>query len=289
MALVATPPTAERLRVSMLARGVMMALVASRGSASRAAVASANQAAVQGLEPQALWGHFAAISTIPRPSGHEAAVLNYIRSVAEAKELSWSQDAAGNLLVKAPGRGMGVTAPPVIVQNHVDMVTEKHTWVSHDFTRDPIALVLSADGQWLGADGTTLGADNGIGVAAALALLDEPDATPLPPLELLFTVDEETGLTGAKDLDPVALGISGKTMLNLDTEEWGNLYIGCAGGGDASMTIPIKRAAMEGDTTVVVIGASGLRGGHSGINIGEGRANAGACARWTPPSRPRAV
>lgn len=172
-------------------------------------------AAVEGLEPQGLWNHFAQLSAIPRASKNEERVLAHLKAMASAKGLDWSQDSAGNLLVKAPGRGFGKSAPTVVIQGHIDMVTEKTSSKNHDFLTDPITLIRSDDGRWLGADGTTLGADNGIGVAAACALLDEPDSTPLPPLELLFTVDEETGLTGAKALDAAALGITARTMINL--------------------------------------------------------------------------
>lgn len=230
---------------------------------------------VEGLEPRRLWSHFAAISAIPRASKHEAAVLEHIKTIAAEKGLTWKQDAAGNMVVRSPGRGSGLNAPPVIIQGHVDIVTEKNTDTSHDFLTDPIQLRLSDDGAWLGATGTTLGADNGIGVAAALALLDEPEGTPLPPLELLFTVEEETGLHGARKLDARALGLSARTLLNLDTEEWGALYCGCAGGGDAKLYLPGARlAAAPPGSAVHTLSVRGLLGGHSGINIAEGRCNA---------------
>lgn len=151
-------------------------------------------------------------------SKREGEILALIKGLAAERNLPYKQDAAGNLLLKAPGRGAGVGAPPVCIQGHVDMVTEKNSATVHDFATDPITLRRSADGKWISADETTLGADNGIGVAAGLALLDEPDPIDLPPLELLFTVDEETGLNGAKALDAAALGITAKTLLNLDTE-----------------------------------------------------------------------
>ena len=253
------------------------------------AVPAENTQAIQGLEPAALWKHFAILSSIPRPSKQETAVLEYIRSVAAQYKLNVQQDAVGNLVIHVPGVGQGVDAPAVIIQGHVDMVTEKNTATVHDFTKDPILLETvskkASEGSetWLTAKGTTLGADNGIGVAAALALLEESmsnteSALNLPPLELLFTVDEETGLTGATQLDAAALGLTGKTMLNLDTEEWGELYVGCAGGGESVLTLDVTRE--EATTTdketlaLVELRVEGLLGGHSGINIHEGRANA---------------
>lgn len=207
-------------------------------------------------------------------SKREGEVLALIKGLAAERGLPVSQDAAGNLLVKAPGRGVGVGAPPVCIQGHVDMVTEKNQATAHDFATDPICLRVSADGAWLTATGTTLGADNGIGVSAGLALLDEPEGVDLPPLELLFTVDEETGLNGAKALDAAALGVEARTLLNLDTEEWGSIYIGCAGGGDAKLAVPLQRAPAGGEGALLELRVEGLLGGHSGICIGDGRANA---------------
>jgi dipeptidase D len=167
------------------------------------------------------------------------------------------------------------------------MVTSKNADAAHDFDRDPIKmrrLNVAGEGRtWIGATGTTLGADNGLGVAAALALL-EGGGRPSPPIQALFTVDEETGLNGAAKLDAAALGLTGKTMLNLDMEEWPNLYIGCAGGGDSTITIPLSRASSSEyeNRDLVEIRVDGLMGGHSGLNIHEDRANAILlCARAT--------
>lgn len=180
-------------------------------------------------------------------------------------------DAVGNLAVFRPGSGGGERAPAVCVQGHIDMVTEADR--DFDFERTPLSVVR--EGDWVTAEGTTLGADNGIGVAAALALLDSAADAPLPPLEALFTVDEETGLTGAFGLDAKALGITAKKMLNLDTEEWGSLYVGCAGGGDSILTLPVEREACAmGAPRALEVRVSGCLGGHSGLNIGEDRANA---------------
>jgi len=223
-------------------------------------------------------------------------VLAWLKSFAEARSLPWQQDAVGNIVIRRPGSGGGEAAPPIILQGHVDMVCEKNEGTPHDFTADPIRLVMHADG-WLRAAGTTLGADNGIGVAAALAVLDTPRdsaARPLPPIEALFTVDEETGLTGAFGLDGAML--AGRTLINLDTEDWGDLFIGCAGGGDSKITLPVEseggsgRAAEGGGgappppppppppAAIVTISVTGLLGGHSGLCIHEGRGNAVALA-----------
>jgi dipeptidase D len=240
-----------------------------------------NLEAIANLEPKQLWSHFATLSSIPRPSKQEDQVLTYIKAFAEERNLKWKQDGIGNLVVFHPGCGAGKSAPSVVIQGHVDMVTEKNSDSSHDFEKDPILLrqfIQNENEVWLGARGTTLGADNGIGVAAALALLETPvddEQTTMPPLEALFTIDEETGLTGAMELNAQDLGLTGKTMLNLDTEEWGELYVGCAGGGESTITVPFTRTTKSTDNLeLVAIRVDGLMGGHSGINIHEGRANA---------------
>lgn len=250
-------------------------------------IPSENLEAVANLEPKSLWSQFATISSIPRPSKQEEQVLAYIKSFAEERNLKWKQDSIGNLVVFHPGCGVGKSAPAVILQGHVDMVTEKNSNTVHDFEKDPILLQqlppihnekTNKNEQWLGARGTTLGADNGIGVAATLALLEtsiDDENTILPPLEALFTIDEETGLTGATELNAQELGLTGKSMLNLDTEEWGELYVGCAGGGESTITIPLSRGScLASDVEYMEIRVDGLLGGHSGINIHEGRGNA---------------
>mmetsp|Transcript_21767 Transcript_21767/g.49224 ORF Transcript_21767/g.49224 Transcript_21767/m.49224 type:complete len:546 (-) Transcript_21767:288-1925(-) len=233
-----------------------------------------NLQATKGLQPEPLYRHFAAISAIPRASTNEAAVLEYLKEFAEARGFEHASDSVGNLVIRRPSRFGSST---VLVQGHVDMVTEKHTSSPHDFLKDPIRLrqIKNSEGTWLAATDTTLGADNGIGVAAALALLEEPEDAELPPLECLFTVDEETGLTGAQALDVKALGLEATTMLNLDTEEWGTLYFGCAGGGKSTMDLPLDReAAPPPGWRAMELVVSGLMGGHSGINIHEDRGNA---------------
>lgn len=238
-------------------------------STSRGTMVLTTAPVVEGLEPPQLWAFFSQLSSIPRPSKHEGRVIDWIKDFASQRGLQWSQDAVGNLVVKRPGSAGGEAAPPVIVQGHVDMVTEKNADTKHDFMNDPIRLVR--EGDWITADGTTLGADNGIGVCAALALLDCPPASKLPPIEALFTIDEETGLTGAFGLDGSLL--SGRTLLNLDTEEWPEVFIGCAGGGDSVLTLPLRREAVA-SSMLLEVAVTGLRGGHSGVEMHEDRANA---------------
>jgi dipeptidase D len=221
------------------------------------------------LEPKKVWEHFEAISKIPRPSGHEKATGDYVISVAKAHKLDWMRDAVGNVVVRVPGTKGHEKAPVTILQGHLDMVCEKNTGTKHDFLKDPIRLRI--EGNTVKATGTTLGADNGIGVAMSLALLDTPKAVH-GPLELLFTIDEETGLNGANGLQPGF--VKGRRLLNLDTEEDGQLYVGCAGGQDTVMHLRVARAAHADARPAVKISVAGLRGGHSGSDINAGRGNA---------------
>ncbi len=222
-----------------------------------------------GLEPRRLWGHFAALARIPRPSGHEERAVEYVRRVAAEHGLPVKTDARGNLVLEVPASPGAERAPRVILQSHLDMVCEKNKGVEHDFMRDPIRPRV--EGEWVRAGGTTLGADNGIGVAAALAAGTDPDLV-RPPLELLFTLDEETGLTGASQLDGSIL--VGDTLLNLDSEEDGVLYVGCAGGADTVIGLTPRREAAAPGTAAYALEVTGLRGGHSGMNIVENRGNA---------------
>jgi len=214
-------------------------------------------------------------------------VIAWLKGYAQDRGLEWEQDTVGNIVIRRPGTGGGENAPAVIVQGHVDMVTEKNADTKHDFTTDPIRLVR--DGDWITADGTTLGADNGIGVCAALALLDQPPSSKLPPLEALFTVDEETGLTGAFGLDGSML--QGRILLNLDTEEWPEVFIGCAGGGDSVLTLNASTEMVQplADLHRVEITVTGLMGGHSGVDIHEDRGNAVRLAAATVDAVLRSV
>ncbi len=221
------------------------------------------------LEPRLLWKHFDLIRRMPRPSKHEEKVVEAILAWAKEHGYEVRRDSVGNIVVAVPATPGHEDAPVVVLQGHVDMVCEKNSDVEHDFMNDPIDVVV--DGDWVKARGTTLGADNGIGVAAAMAIADDPDAVH-GPLELLFTIDEETGLTGAMGLDPSI--VKGEIMLNLDTEEDGAVYIGCAGGADSTATFSLERRTAGAGTEPFRLAVTGLRGGHSGVDIHENRANA---------------
>ncbi len=223
----------------------------------------------EGLEPKYVFSYFNDLLNIPRPSKHEEKVIAYLKDLASKKGLEFKQDKVKNVVLKIPATKGYENAPVVILQGHIDMVAEKNSDVNFDFLKDSIDAYV--DGDWIKARGTTLGADNGIGVASALAFIDDPDAVH-GPLEILCTVDEETGLTGASNLDPKIL--SGKIMLNLDSEEDGVFFIGCAGGANTITTLPIKQINVSKKYKLFEIKISGLNGGHSGLNIIENRANA---------------
>jgi len=225
---------------------------------------------IDGFEPKNLWKHFEDITKIPRPSKHEEKILQYLKKFANERNLEMREDSTGNIVVIRPGSKGGENAPVIVIQSHVDMVCEKNRDYNHDFMKDPLKLYI--EGGWLKAEGTTLGADNGIGVAAALSLLDMPIDCKLPPLECLFTVDEETGLTGAFALNGDI--IEGRTMLNLDTEDWGEICIGCAGGGDSSIDLNVDYQDTPSDFLSFQLSVEGLMGGHSGVDIHEERGNA---------------
>ncbi len=221
------------------------------------------------VEPAELWQHFYQITQTPRPSGEEAALRSHIIELAERAGQTWKTDTAGNLVVYVAGsQGRGEEAA-VIIQNHLDMVTVKTDDKDHDFSLD--ALTLKVEDGWLLADRTTLGADNGLGCAAALALMTDPSVFH-PPLELLFTVEEETGLYGAADLDAGLL--SGTRMLNLDTEDWGEVFVGCAGGRGWILRREMERATEPGTGESWRLSLRGLAGGHSGIQIHQQLGNA---------------
>lgn len=218
-------------------------------------------------EPHALWAHFDEILKIPRASKDEGQIRQYVLGVAERNGLEAKVDGSGNVVVRKPGSPGHENAAATILQSHLDMVQEKNSDVEHDFETDAITPVK--DGAYLKADGTTLGSDNGIGVAAMLALMEDQEAEH-GPLEFLFTVDEETGLTGAAGLGDDML--AGRQLLNLDSEEEGIITIGCAGGGDTHLQLPMAEERAEGSAVHIVI--QGLKGGHSGVDIHLQRANA---------------
>ena len=224
---------------------------------------------VSELEPRALWGHFDHILTVPRPSKGEEAMRQYVLGLAEARGYEVRHDDAGNLVVAVPGSPGHEGAPIVVLQSHLDMVQQNNSDVAFDWTSDPIRP--ERDGDYLTADGTTLGSDNGIGVAAMLALLGA-DGLTHGPLELLFTIDEESGLTGAAQLSPDLL--HGERLLNLDTEEEGALYVGCAGGGDSMLRLPVDEGPAPAGHTALAVAVTGLKGGHSGVDVHLQRGNA---------------
>lgn len=221
------------------------------------------------LQPPAVWAHFSILCAIPRASKAEGALRDTLRRWAESRALQTIVDAAGNLLIRKPASAGCEQWPGVILQAHLDMVCQKNADASHDFSRDPIRP-LRRDG-WLLAESTTLGADNGIGVALMLAALED-DALVHGPLEALFTVDEEAGMGGARGLLPGLL--QGSRMLNLDTEEWGEFYLGCAGGLDVDVERYAPAEPLPAGWQACRIALRGLRGGHSGVNIHEERGNA---------------
>ncbi len=221
------------------------------------------------LEPQAVWRHFATLCAIPRPSKHEAALVAHLQQWALAKGLEARQDSVGNLIIRKPATPGREQAPGIVLQGHVDMVCQQHRGHDHDFMKDPIQVIR--ENGWLLAPDTTLGADNGIGVALALAAL-EAENLPHGPLEVLLTVDEEAGMGGVRGLQPGTL--EARYLINLDTEEWGQFYLGCAGGVDVVGQLPAPAIPAPPGWVGLEITLDGLSGGHSGVNIHEGRANA---------------
>lgn len=224
---------------------------------------------IKELQPGAIWNYFYDITQIPRPSKKEEKIIAYLREFAEKNNLEIKQDKAGNTLITKHATAGKENVPTVILQSHVDMVCEKNSDVVHNFDTDPIETVI--DGDWLKAKGTTLGADNGIGVAAALAVLAS-DEIEHGKIEALFTVDEETGLTGANSLQKDFL--TGEILLNLDTEEEGEIYIGCAGGKGTKAQFKYKEKDVPKKYFWFRIDVKGLRGGHSGSDIDRGFGNA---------------
>jgi len=224
--------------------------------------------ALAGLKPALLWKHFSQLLRIPHGSGNERALGDYIVSVAKDLSLSWKRDKVGNVLVSKPATPHHEQAAGVILQGHMDMVNEKNSDVAHDFLKDPIAAEVKGD--WVQAKGTTLGSDNGIGVAAALAVMEDKTLAH-GSLEFLFTVDEETGLTGANHLAKDFL--KGTKLFNLDSEDEGTFTIGCSGGGDSEITLPLQRKRRR-FKDIYRLRLFGFRGGHSGLDINQGRGNA---------------
>lgn len=221
------------------------------------------------LKPEIVWKYFHEITQVPRPSKKEGKIIAYLEAFAQEHAIAVKKDEAGNILMSKPATAGYENLPTVILQSHMDMVCEKNSGKAFDFDTDPIQTLV--DGEWLRADNTTLGADNGIGMAAELALLASNDIEH-GPIECLFTVDEETGLTGAKALKEGFM--TGEILLNLDSEDEGELFIGCAGGKDTQGTFTYTPQEAPKELQYFRIGVTGLNGGHSGGDIHKGLGNA---------------
>ena len=224
---------------------------------------------MKNLQPQGLWSNFYDLTQIPRPSGQKEEISAFLANYGRSLGLETIVDAIGNVIIRKPASAGYENHPGVILQGHMDMVPQKNNDTVFDFSKDPIEAYI--DGEWVTAKGTTLGADNGIGVAAAMAILADKNVVH-PPLEALITVDEETGLYGAFALEGGVL--QGKTLLNLDSESEGELYIGCAGGVDTTATFDYNPVEVEEGDVAIKVSLTGCKGGHSGCDIHLQRANA---------------
>ncbi len=223
---------------------------------------------IKDLQPRSLWRYFHELTQIPRPSKKEQLAVEYVKNFGKEHGFETIVDGTGNVILKKPATPGMEDRKGVILQCHLDMVPQKNSDVKHDFEKDPINAYI--DGEWVTAKGTTLGADNGIGVAAVLAVMESDDAIH-GKLEALLTVDEETGMTGAFGLKEGLL--DGDILINLDSEEDGELYVGCAGGMDANISLPLSVVAVPDNVLPFKLKVSGLKGGHSGMDIHLGRAN----------------
>lgn len=220
------------------------------------------------LEPKQVWKNFYSITQIPHPSKKETALRDFIYQFGKKLGLDSTIDEVGNVLIRKPATPGMENRKGVVLQGHFDMVPQKNSDVKHDFEKDPIEAYV--DGEWVTANGTTLGADNGIGCAVAMAVLEAKNIEH-GPIEALFTIDEETGMTGAFGLKPNVL--KGDILLNLDSEDEGLIYVGCAGGLDANAKFNFKKEAVPANTCAYKLSVTGLKGGHSGMDIALGRAN----------------
>ena len=222
------------------------------------------------LKPALLWDNFKQICKIPHPSEHEKEICDWLLSWAKENGIDAKQDKTGNIVLTKPATSGMENRKGVVLQGHIDMVPQKNADKVHDFTKDPIEMVIGDDG-WVRANGTTLGADNGIGCSAAMAILQSKDLEH-GPIEVLITVTEETGMTGAFGLEPNYL--NGEILINLDSEDEGELYVGCAGGMDANFSMEYSMTGTTSHIQGLEIAVTGLKGGHSGMDINSGRANA---------------
>ena len=226
---------------------------------------------MKNLEPKGLWSSFYSLTQIPRPSGKRKEIADFLVNYGKSLGLETLQDEIGNVLIRKPASAGMENHPGVILQGHMDMVPQKNSDKVFDFENDPIEAYVEDNGQWVTANGTTLGADNGIGVATAMAILADKNVVH-PPLEALFTIDEETGMYGANDLKGGWL--KGKYLLNLDSETEGELYVGCAGGIDTTATFTYQTVDTEEGDIALKVELKGCKGGHSGCDIHLQRANA---------------
>ncbi len=224
---------------------------------------------VRNLEPKALWNYFADLNAVPRPSKKEERVIQFMVDFGNSLGLETKKDSIQNVIIKKPATVGMEDRTTLILQSHLDMVHQKNADTTFDFDAQGIEMIV--EGDWLRANGTTLGADNGIGVASIMALLASTDI-PHPALEAMFTIDEETGMTGAMQLD--GSNFDGKILLNLDTEDDDELSIGCAGGIDTNTLYKYSQVVINQDSEVLTISLRGLLGGHSGMDIDKGRGNA---------------
>ena len=235
---------------------------------------------IKDLQPHLVWEQFDAITRVPRPSKHEERIIEFLIDFAKAHSLEWQRDDIGNVVIRKAATAGYEERPVVILQSHMDMVCEKNADVQFDFASEPIRTRI--DGDWVKAEGTTLGADCGIGMAAAMAMLID-ETIEHGPLEALFTVDEETGLTGAFNLGEGML--SGKYLINLDSEDEGEIFIGCAGGVDTVATFDVEHEPTPEEYRFYRFDVSNLVGGHSGDDIEKGRANSNKIVAEPTPIR----
>lgn len=224
---------------------------------------------IRNLEPKALWQNFYNLTQVPRPSGKKEQIGKFLEDFGKSLGLETLRDEIGNVLIRKPATPGLEDRKGIILQAHMDMVPQKNNNVNHDFEKDPIQTII--DGEWVKANDTTLGADNGIGVAAAMAVMQATDV-PHPAMEMFITVDEETGMFGAFGLK--ADFLKGDILINLDSEDEGELYVGCAGGIDADISFKYNEVEVPDGDVAFKVSLTGLKGGHSGVDINLQRANA---------------
>ncbi len=224
---------------------------------------------IQSLAPEAVWKQFYSLTRVPRPSGFLKPITEFLLNFGKSLNLESFTDEIGNVIIRKPATPGMENRKGVILQAHMDMVPQKNNDIVHDFEKDPIEAYI--DGDWVKAKGTTLGADDGLGVAAIMAILED-NTLKHGPIEALITADEETGMFGAFGLKKES--IQGEILLNLDSEDEGELYIGCAGGMDVNVTFQYKEVGVEEGDIALKVTLRGLRGGHSGLEINQGRGNA---------------